>query len=142
MQALFVLIMAAARLFPTPADTHTLTVVVEGVRGAQGIVGIGLYDANAPWPDTPIQYTQARKVEGQSTYVLTLSDIPSGTYALSVLDDVNANNKMDTSLFGWPQEGFAFSNNKGPTLLGAPSFEACAFEVNADIQQTLALIYF
>lgn len=142
MHTLFALIIATSTLFAAPANTHTVTVVVEGVRSAEGVVGIGLYDADSPWPDKPIHFAQASKVEGQSSYTLVLTDIPAGTYAVSVLDDLNANNQMDTNLFGWPQEGFAFSNNKAPTLLGAPSFKECAFEVNGDTRQTLSLIYF
>ena len=142
MHTLFLLFIATTTVFAAPANTHTVTVVVEGVRGAEGVVGIGLYDANSPWPDKPIHFVQATKVDGQSSYTLVLTDIPAGTYAVSVLDDLNANNEMDTNVFGWPQEGFAFSNNRGPTLLGAPSFETCAFEVKSDVRQTLNMIYF
>lgn len=51
----------------------------------------------------------------------------AGKYALFVYHDANANNDIDTGLFGVPREGYAFSNNVRPKL-SAPSFQSTHFE--------------
>lgn len=60
---------------------------------------------------------------------LTFSGLPSGTYALTVLHDENANNRLDKSL-GIPREGIGFSNN--PRLrFGPPRFSQSRFHIGA-----------
>ncbi len=50
----------------------------------------------------------------------------AGQYALFIYHDANANNDIDTGLFGIPKEGYAFSNNVRPKL-SAPSFKSTHF---------------
>ncbi len=55
--------------------------------------------------------------------------IVPGTYALALVHDENANNKMDIALF-IPKEGFAFSRNPA-VVFGPPKFAAAAFAIGA-----------
>lgn len=142
MHTLLALLLSSSLVFGPAEDTFTVTVVVEGVTTEGGRIGVGLYDAYCDWPDTPLRTEIVQKSTSGKSFVVTFTDVPAGTYALSVLDDLNSNNEMDTNLFGWPQEGFAFSNNMAPNLLGAPSFKACAFEVKEDTRETMILIYY
>jgi uncharacterized protein (DUF2141 family) len=56
-----------------------------------------------------------------------LGDLPAGTYAIRVFQDVNKNEELDTNLVGIPSEPFGFSNNPRITF-GPPSFSQAAVE--------------
>ena len=127
--------------FLSPQQNHTLEVTLTGVQSSEGEVVVGLYQNEDQWTDDPFRSVKVKKGEG-GTCVAVFQDLPAGTYAVSVLDDTNANNRMDTNLFGWPQEGFAFSNNVKPTILGAPGYTACAFEVQGKTACTLRILYY
>jgi uncharacterized protein (DUF2141 family) len=71
--------------------------------------------------------------------VITLHNIPPGVYAIQTFQDVNANDKMDTSWIGLPQEPFGFSLDAKP-FLSKPSFDEVKFTLlPGDNSQTLHL---
>ncbi len=54
--------------------------------------------------------------------------IKPGAYAIAAYHDENGNRTFDKGLFGWPLEGYGFSND-APVFLGAPPFARAAFSV-------------
>ena len=60
--------------------------------------------------------------------VITLNNVPPGTYAIETFQDVNSNHKMNTSWLGLPQKPFGFSRDAQPHL-SKPSFSRVKFEV-------------
>jgi uncharacterized protein (DUF2141 family) len=52
--------------------------------------------------------------------------VAPGTYAVSVLHDVNSNGDLDTNFLGIPKEPLGFSNGAKPKM-GPPSFDAAKF---------------
>ena len=59
---------------------------------------------------------------------VTFENLACGEYAVAVIQDLNANKKLDKNFFGLPKEPFGFSQN--PTIFfGAPSFKRAAFSV-------------
>jgi uncharacterized protein (DUF2141 family) len=108
-----------------PMGTAILTVRVENVLPAGGIVRLGLYDA-ARYPDDnskPIASADVPAVAGET--VITLH-APPGTYAIQTFQDVNSNDKMDTTWVGLPLEPFGFSQDAKP-FLSKPSFDEVKF---------------
>ena len=86
---------------------------------------------------TPVASADVRAERGQTT--ITLNNVPPGTYAIETYQDINSNDKMDTSWFGIPQEPFGFSRDAQPHL-SKPRFSAVKFEVTAGVNtQTLHL---
>jgi len=65
------------------------------------------------------------------------TDLPPGTYAVSVYEDLNGNHKLDGNIFGIPREPVGASNNP-PGRIGPPHFDECAFRVAA-VPQTIAI---
>ena len=117
---------------PTSADPATggpvanLTIRIENVLPSGGILRLGVYD-QAGYPDdnsTPIASADVTAVSGETT--VTLRNIPPGIYAIEVFQDVNSNNKMDTSWLGLPLEPFGFSRDAVP-FLSKPSFDQVKF---------------
>jgi uncharacterized protein (DUF2141 family) len=121
------------------AAAATLTIRVENVLPAGGVLRLGLYDA-ARYPDDnsrPIASADVPALPGET--VVTLHNIPPGAYAIQTFQDVNANDKMDTSWLGLPLEPFGFSQDATP-FLSKPSFDAVKFVLAAgENTQTLHL---
>ena len=64
-------------------------------------------------------------------------DLPPGTYAVTVYEDLNGNRKLDHNAIGIPREPVGASNNpKG--RFGPPRFSECAFSLG-NSAQTIAI---
>jgi uncharacterized protein (DUF2141 family) len=110
------------------ARAAELAVEVRDVRSDRGEVRVGLFDTPATFA------TDAGKI---AEIVLTpvggvargaFANLAPGTYALAAYHDENGNRSFDKGLFGWPLEGYGFSND-APVFLGAPPFARAAFPV-------------
>lgn len=128
-----------AALFPGAARAADLTIHVEGVLAAGGTLRLGLYD-EARYPDDnskPIASADVPAIAGET--LITLHGVPPGVYAIQTFQDINSNNKMDTSWIGLPLEPFGFSLDAKP-FLSKPSFDAVKFTVaDGNNSQTLHL---
>ena len=116
---------------PAPVAPVRLRIEITGLRNDNGSVALALFKGPTGFPDSD-EKAVARKVvaiaAGAKSSTVTFDDIaPGADYAVSLLHDENNNGKLDTS-FGFPVEGFGFSNN--PRLrMGPPRFKDAAFVV-------------
>lgn len=124
------MLLAASLVSPALAQGQTATLVIhiEDVSPKGGLVRLGLYDeAGYPNDDSkPIASADVKAEAGRTT--ITLNNLAPGTYAIQTYQDINSNDKMDTSWFGIPQEPFGFSRDAQPKL-SKPRFAAVKFEV-------------
>jgi len=133
--------LAAGLIAPARAQDQTaiLVVHVEGISPKGGTLRLGLYD-EARYPDddsTPVASADVQARTGET--VITLNNVPAGTYAIQTYQDINSNDKMDTSWFGFPLEPFGFSRDARPRL-SKPRFAEVKFEVAPGMNvQTLHL---
>jgi uncharacterized protein (DUF2141 family) len=126
----WVLFAVAGALSGTEALAADLTIRVENVLPAGGVLRLGLYDA-ALYPDDnskPIASADVPAIGGET--VVTLHGVAPGIYAIEAFQDVNANNKMDTTWMGLPLEPFGFSQDAKP-FLSKPSFDDVKFTLAA-----------
>lgn len=100
-----------------------------GARSDKGTVRIALDNEQNYDVDGNVRAGSLSIQDGVARW--TVEDVPHGTYAVRVHHDANGNGKMDTSMFGIPQEAFGFSNNAQGTF-GPPAFEEAAFTLAAD----------
>jgi uncharacterized protein (DUF2141 family) len=115
---------------PTIDARADLTLRIEDVSPKGGILRLGLYD-RARYPDdnsTAIASADVKATPGEMT--VTLHNIPVGTYAIQMFQDLNSNNKMDTTFLGLPEEPFGFSQDAHP-FLSKPSFDEVKFDLKA-----------
>ena len=133
-------VLAAGLFAPARAqDQATLVIHVQDVSPKGGVVRLGLYD-EARYPDDDSKPVASADVPAQAgETVITLKNVPPGSYAIQAYQDVNSNDKMDTSWFGFPLEPFGFSRDARPKL-SKPRFAAVKFEVAPGMNvQTLHL---
>jgi uncharacterized protein (DUF2141 family) len=122
-------------LFGQSTETGTLEIRFTGIRTEVGSMAIGINTSPKGWPrKAEMELQFPKKNMKDSVFVIRIPDMSFGTMAISVLDDVNDNVKMDMRL-GIPQEGFGFSNNAPLRFLTPPKFESCSFEFTRSMQQ-------
>lgn len=125
MRGLSVLFLLAAI---APAFAASLDIEVGGMRSAEGQVKLMLFDK-----------AEGFRKEDQSREVLAVpaqtgslqaafKELPPGRYAVIAYHDENANGKLDLRFGMIPAEGYGLSNN--PEVLGPPSFEHAAFDLD------------
>ncbi|HEX4177292.1 MAG TPA: DUF2141 domain-containing protein [Rhizomicrobium sp.] len=125
----------AGLLAATPAaaqEPATLVIHVENIAPKGGILRLGLYD-EARYPDddsTPVASADVPAQIGET--VITLTNITPGTYAIETYQDVNSNDKMDTTWLGIPLEPFGFSHDARPHL-SKPAFAQVKFVVTPGV---------
>lgn len=131
-----------AALATTHGPAGALTVVVENLRSDRGDVQLALWNAAKGFTQREAALAILRRpaVGGKVRFVF--SGLRPGRYALAGFHDENANDRLDQSWIGWPEEGLGFSNGAWISVLGAPSFKAAAIEVAAGAQTiVIALRY-
>ncbi len=124
--ALWLMAMAAAPARAAGPGGANLIIKIENVLPAGGILRMGLYD-EARYPDdnsVPLASADVTAEPGET--VITLHNLNPGIYAIQTFQDVNSNNKMDTSWVGLPLEPFGFSQDAVP-FLSKPKFDEVKF---------------
>ena len=129
------LFIAAAAIMPAgpgfAADpTATLTIHVQDLRAEGGILRLGVYDAARYPDDKSVPVASADVPASGFETVITLHGIAPGTYAIETFQDINANDKMDTTWLGIPLEPFGFSRDARP-FLSKPDFGDVKFTLVA-----------
>lgn len=125
----------------SPARAADVTVTIDHIENADGLVYITLWGSQETWLDDKksLQNIGQQAVVGQLTYVL--HDVAPGHYAIATFHDANDNGHMDFNFIGYPTEGFAFSRDIRP-FFSAPSFSSCAFEIGVeDAALTIHMVY-
>jgi uncharacterized protein (DUF2141 family) len=97
---------------------YSLQIEVSNVKKDRGSIMLAVHNR--------ANFLKSRLVEqkiptNQTSCVLKI-DLEEGEYAVAVFQDENNNQKLDTNMFGVPQEPYGFSNNARPKLR-APTFD-------------------
>ncbi|HVB81162.1 MAG TPA: DUF2141 domain-containing protein [Candidatus Binataceae bacterium] len=107
---------------------NEIRIVVNGVRNQKGSVICSLWASAKSDVFTTAgtaSYKMSVPIRG-SQGVCEFKALAAGAYAATVFHDENGNGKFDRR-FGYPLEGYGFSNNVNPTLR-APSFDQCKIQ--------------
>jgi uncharacterized protein (DUF2141 family) len=112
---------------------ETLTIQVENAEPGKGYnILVGISDKAEGYPDKSFTWQTVPVTDKTVTVVFT--DLPKGTYAVSLYQDTNDNEKLDSNAFGIPKEKYGFSNN---TMM--PSYRKNQFEFTQDMTITIKL---
>lgn len=123
-----------------PATLASVTVEIEGLRDAKGVVRLCLTARNDDFPDCKKRGAMSGSVKaGKGTLRYTFDAVAPGTYAIAAFHDANSDSKLNTS-FGMPREGFAFSRNP-PMRPRPPRFNESDFAVGGSTVQRIKMRY-
>jgi uncharacterized protein (DUF2141 family) len=123
------LVLAVGLPGPAAADT-AVSVVVTNVVKQDGVLLAGAYDSPETWLGATTVASKDIPVAGnvRDGAVAFRILLPPGRYALSVLQDLNGNRKLDTNFMGIPTEPSG-SSNDAPARWSAPKFRDAVFTV-------------
>lgn len=126
-------------LTPFPIwSQHSLEVQVTGITNAAGTIEVALFTSREGFLKHEAVYrAESAKALKGATYLL-FENLPEGTYALAVFQDVNENRKLDTNWLGIPKEPTGFSHARMKTF-GPPSFEDCHLVLREDTRISVTL---
>jgi uncharacterized protein (DUF2141 family) len=117
-----------------PAGDYTLTIVVEGVNSDVGNVGVLVFNSDKGWAEDRTAALKDIVVPAHSgTVTVTVPNLPAGTYAVSLIHDVNKNHKLDKNFIGKPKEQWGLSNSPH-AVLTAPAYSKCKFSLQGDME--------
>ena len=110
-------------LFSISATSQTFEIEITNIRPGKGEVKIALFDNENDWLEKPVH---SLSFESDARAKTISFEVPYGIYAISVYQDTNGNNELDTNFMGIPKEPIAFGNNYKP--FGKPDFNSAAVE--------------
>lgn len=106
--------------------SSTIEIEINNIDNSEGQMLIGLYDSEDHWLKKIYKGGVGTISEGKSSFRFT--NVPDGSYAVSVFHDENNDGKLDTNFLGIPKEDTGSSNN-APARFGPPKWEDAKFEV-------------
>jgi uncharacterized protein (DUF2141 family) len=128
MRLLIALIVFLAAPTMRGSEGVDITVTVTNIPGAKGNLLVGLYDSAKSFTDRPLPQSLKIPVTSAGSITATIRNVKPGVYAISVIQDLNENGKLDRAFGVMPKEPLGFSRIR-EIPRGKPSFEACSFEV-------------
>jgi uncharacterized protein (DUF2141 family) len=115
-------------------STHSLNVIVHGVRNNSGSVVVSLCHQGEKFPGGCTLSAQGKAVKGNTK--VTFSGLLKGNYAAALFHDENSDGKLT-----FIQEGIAFSNDSN-LAFGQPQFDPASFDLNGDKKIKINMRYF
>lgn len=120
------------------AQTGTVKVQVTGIQsGEGGELSAGIFEEGDFPKVGQSMIMQEIAVSGEEMEVV-FEEVPVGTYALAIYQDIDQDKDLKTNILGFPREPIGFSNNVVITL-GPPSFESAAVEVKVNEVLSLSI---
>lgn len=109
-----------------PSLAATVEVRISNVAGGKGKINVAVCDRERYLKQCAFSASVAPK-EGET--VVSLTNIPAGTWAVLAYQDENDNRQLDRNFLGIPKENYGFSRD-AVGQFGPPEFDKAAIEVN------------
>lgn len=132
-----ILLFVSLTTFNQELQAADLIVKVES-DSADGNIGCALFSNPKGFPMDAAGAIQKFSQNTPTGTEFVFSNLKSGKYAVSVMNDQNGNKILDKNLLGIPKEEWGVSNNIRPTLR-APKFEEAVFEIDEKSDLTLKI---
>lgn len=118
------------------AETH-LAIDVQLTPQAHGELAYLVFASSAGFPGDREKALRRGflPIPANAQHLRIDTDLPPGTYAVTVYEDLNGNHKLDHNLIGIPREPAGASNNPA-VRFGPPKFDECSFHLG-DTAQTI-----
>lgn len=131
---LLLLLFSGLNLYSQSNGAGILEIEFTGIRSPEGQIAVGVNSSPEGWPREPEkELLWSKENMNDGTLVVTIEKLEYGTYAFSVLDDLDFDQEMKFFM-GIPREGYGFSRNPHHKL-SEPDFEECAFTMDQPYQK-------
>jgi len=134
--SLFLTMFSALICVSLSAQSEELTIKVTGIKKNKGDVVCALFKTADGFPMELAKPQTIWLAADSDEVTCKFTDITTGSYAVSVAHDENANKKVDTNFVGMPTEAWGVSNNIRP-LMRAPRWHEAQFTLATDEKKTI-----
>ena len=114
------------------AGQSLLEVEVTNVRSQKGHLLVSIFNSPDHFPKKALKKWRDIRIKKEkiknNILIFNIDSLPSGKYAIALMDDENDSGEMEYTKLGIPREGFGFSNNAKP-ILSCPPYKKCQFEL-------------
>ena len=116
----------------------TLKIHITGFDNSDGQAKVAIVNSqeNYESDEKPYKGIDYKIVDNEVVQTITL---PYGEYALKVFHDENANDELDTLMFGIPKERYGFSNNARGSF-GPPDYKDARFVLKSPDQKISIMV--
>jgi len=115
-----------------------LVINVSGFKNQRGLVQVALWNQSQGFPENYEAAYDLLTVNFSELSNIQFRGIPAGNYGVAIYHDENSDYELNTSIFGRPKEGFAFSNDPKITF-GPPKFEEVVFKLEGVKEKVINL---
>jgi len=132
---LLILTLSLAVLTPQTLSNPKLDIQINHAKSDKGMIRVLIFSKETGFPDQPAKALKSLSIQPKNKAgLLSISDLPPGKYAVSVIHDEDNDGKLTTNAVGYPIEKFGFSNNP-KVYFSPPSFEKASFELGSEPQR-------
>ncbi|MBA4851945.1 DUF2141 domain-containing protein [Emticicia sp. BO119] len=125
--------------FSFAQSKYSVTVVVKGMQQRHGKIYASITNDTNAFPRGGGIKSAIAEVTPEGEMSLKFDNVLEGKYAIVLYQDLNDNKQLDMN-GEMPAEPFGFSNVT--MLMGPPSFEQCAFDLNENKTIAIGLMAF
>lgn len=123
------------------AQTADLTIKVEGIKQIdKSSIMIAVYNNEDDFLESDKIYKKVDVAVDSTVVSYTFTEIPIGSYAVSLYHDEDNDNEMDRKWYGPPKEGYGFSNNFTSNIRPA-RFDDASFDLTENKTISIAVVY-
>lgn len=110
-----------------PVDA--IVVEVSGLKSNDGQIGCAIFSKEEGFPDEIEKADKQLLVKPKAKKATcTFMGWKPGTYAISVMHDIDMSGELNTSFVGKPKEPWGVSNNAPAQRFGPPVYKDCKFK--------------
>jgi uncharacterized protein (DUF2141 family) len=115
---------------------------VEGIKNNKGQLILDIYKDEASFKiETPFRTIFIPKTDQVNGSMVCKTILPEGTYGIALIDDEDMDSKIKRNFFGYPQEGYGFSNMPS-YFLRRPKFDEFTFPLDSSQQFITIVIHY
>lgn len=141
MRILFVILLLFLSGLELDAQTDSLTVNLTGIKQIDGsTLRIAVYNSKDTYFDQDKMFRSVELAVDSTSVMHIFTNLPEGTYAITIYHDEDGNGKMNRKWYGPPAEGYAFSNNYHSAVKPA-SFKDAAFVLDGNKTLDIKMVY-
>jgi uncharacterized protein (DUF2141 family) len=105
-----------------------IVVEVSGLKSDDGQIGCAIFSKEEGFPDETEKADKRLLVKSKAKKATcTFKGWKPGTYAISVMHDIDMSGELNTSFVGKPKEPWGVSNNAPAQRFGPPVYKDCKF---------------
>ena len=126
-----------------PSLSTEILIEVDGFESLEGDLFIAINNSSEQFISNTECYRDTIIDVTSNDMIVSIEDVISGTYAVSVFHDENKDGELNLGFLNIPEEGFGFSNN--PAIgFSQPNFNDCEFvvEEGQSMIVPISLVYF